>query len=294
MKKIFFASAFIALLGFYACDKIDGPKREEVVVNDFCQTGIADSVTHKKVLVEDYTGHLCGNCPAAGVYLNDTLKEIYGHCIVVVSVHAGFFSHVCPNSPCPGNQPAGSFLTNFSTATGEAWNTFFGITGNPKGMVDRTGYSSGTHSKAYNAWAPAIAAELAKAADASLTIDPNFNDANRSLSVNVNTTFLNALSGDYKLQVVLTEDSLIDWQEWYNHSPEFVEDYVHHHVLRDAINSTWGEDIVTGNAGAGTSVVKNYSYTVNNAWNADHCSVVAFVYNAATYEVIQVEEAEIK
>ena len=293
LKKILVFIAAVTTAGFYACDKIEGPTRETVVVNDFCQTGIEDSIVHKKVLVEDYTGHLCGNCPAAGVYLNDTLKEIYGHCLVVISVHAGFFAHVCPNSPCPGDQPAGSFLTNFTTPVSESWNTFFGITGNPKGMIDRVGYSNGTHSKAYNAWAPAIAGELAKAADARLTISNTYNTQNRSLNVTVDAEFINALTGDHKLQVVLTEDSIVDWQEWYNHNPVYVSDYVHHHVLRDALNFTWGETIVTGAAAAGTSVEKNYNYTVSNLWNADRCSVVAFIYNDVTKEVIQVEEARI-
>ncbi len=294
MKKILISIIVLVVTGFYACDKVDGPFKETVTVNDFCKTGIADSVIHKKVLVEDYTGHLCGNCPAAGVYLNDTLKQIYGHCLVVVSVHAGFFARVCPNSPCPGDQPAGSFLTDFRNPVGEGWNTFFGITGNPKGMVDRIGYPTGTHSKAYNAWAPAIAAEVSKAANASLEITNSYNSLNRSLSVTVKTDVINNLSGDYKLQVVLTEDSIIGWQEWYNHTPVYVPDYVHHHVLRDAINTQWGESIITGGAASGNSITKNYTYSLNNLWNPDYCNVVAFVYNATTYEVIQVEEMRVK
>src|SRR3954469_19814249 len=139
MKKLFFALTTLAVIGFYACDKIEGPKKEEVVVNDFCKTGIADSIVNKKVLVEDYTGHLCGNCPDAGVYLNDTLKPIYNHCMVVISVHAGFFAGICPNSSVcfslPANHPANSFTTDFACPVSTAWNTQFGITGNPKGMV---------------------------------------------------------------------------------------------------------------------------------------------------------------
>ncbi len=294
MKKISALLIVISFVFIYSCDDVDGPFKENPVVSDYCKTGIADSVTHKKVLAEDYTGHLCGNCPDAGVYLNDTLKQTYGHCLVVVSVHAGFFAHVCPNAPCPGNQPAGSFLANYSSTVGEDWNTFFGITGNPKGMVDRIGYPGGTHSKAYSAWAPAIASELTKQATAKLQINNSYNSLTRNLSSTIQSDFLSNLTGDYKLQVVLTEDSIIDWQEWYNHTPEYVPDYVHHHVLRDALNSSWGETIAAGSAAVGTSVTKNYSYTVNNNWNADYCYVVAFIYNNTSKEIIQVEEAKIR
>src|SRR4051812_5513690 len=101
MKRIllFFAlcAPFLILL-IASCDKIEAPYREPVPVNDFCTTGIEDSIPHKKVLVEDYTGHLCGNCPAAGIYLNDTLKSVYNHCLVIISVHAGFFAGTCPTA----------------------------------------------------------------------------------------------------------------------------------------------------------------------------------------------------
>ena len=148
MKKYIIQSITLlaVILIFNSCDKVESPYREPVTVNDFCKTGIEDSVVHRKVLAEDYTGHLCGNCPAAGVYLNDTLKELYNHCLVVISVHAGFFATFCPNGfACPGNQPAGAFTTDFNTTVGSDWNTFFGITGNPKGMIDRIGFPTGTH-----------------------------------------------------------------------------------------------------------------------------------------------------
>ncbi len=287
--------SFLIVLLYNGCDKIEGPYREAVVVNDFCTTGIEDSIPSRKVLVEDYTGHLCGNCPAAGVYLNDTLKALYGHCLVVISVHAGFFAGTCPTAiACPGNQPSGSFTTDFTTPAGNAWNTFFGITGNPKGMINRIDYPGGTHSKALTAWSSAVASELAKPVNAKVEITNTFNVASNSVSIAVKSDFLEDLPGDYKLQVVITEDNLIDWQVWYNHTPEFVPDYVHHHVLRDVVNSTWGEDIATGGVTAGTSVTKNYTKNLNSTWVADECNIVAFIYKSDTYEVIEVSEKAVK
>lgn len=283
------------MVAFVGCDKVDAPYRETVVVNDYCKTGIEDSVEHKKVLVEDYTGHLCGNCPYAGVFLNDTLKPIYGHCMVVISVHAGFFAGTCPNAiACPGNQPAGAFTTNFTCATGNTWNTFFGVTGNPKGMIDRIDYPNRTHVKPKEAWATSVANRIELASKVRLRIENTYTPGTRNVDVRVTGNLLENLPGDYKLQVVLTEDSLIDWQEWYNHTPEYVPDYLHRHVLRDAVNSTWGENFVVGSAPAGSTVIKNYSYAIGNAFNVDHCNIVAFIYDANTYEVLQVEEKAVR
>jgi len=281
----------------FGCDKIEAPYREEVVTPDFCSTGIDDSIVNKKVLVEDYTGHGCGNCPAAGVYLNDTLKPIYNHCLVVISVHAGFFAGTCPNDLiCSSfsNPPANSFMTNYACTPGNTWNTFFGISGNPKGMVDRIDFPSGAQSKTYNAWAPAISTELTKDAQAKIKITNTYSQSNNSVSVSVASEFLDDLSGDYKLQVVITEDSLPDWQLWYSHTPsEYVGDYMHRHVLRASLNSDWGETIASGSATKGMAVTKNYNLTLDNAWVTTHCSIVAFIYNDVTKEVVQVEEAPV-
>jgi hypothetical protein len=229
------------------------------------------------------------------VFLNDTLKALYGHCLVVVSVHAGFFAGTCPSAfACPGDQPAGAFTTDFNTSIGSTWNTFFGITGNPKGMINRIDYSGGTHSKALTAWSSAVASELAKPVQAHITISNNYNSAANSVSVSVQSDFVKSLPGDYKLQVVITEDSLFDWQVWYNHTPEYVPDYIHHHVLRDGLNTNWGEDLVTGGVTAGTTVTKAYTKVLDPSWVVDHCNIVAFIYKSDTYEVIEVAEAPVK
>lgn len=278
---------------FTTCDKIDPPYSQAIVPPD---TNHVDSVVIRKILVEDYTGHLCGNCPAAGVFLNDQLKPIYNNSLVVISVHAGFFAGPCPNSTaCLSTpHPAGSFTTDFNSAPGTVWNTFFGISGNPKGMVNRIDYPSSTHSKGYQAWAPAIDAQVNDTPKIKMTITNNFNSASNSVNVSVVSDFLENLTGNHLLQVVITEDSLTDWQLWYGNTPETVDNYLHRHVLRDGLNTTWGETIVTGSVNAGVSVTKNYNYTINSAWNVNHCNIVAFIYDATTYEVIQVEEAPVK
>src|SRR6185369_5064380 len=269
---------------------------EQVTVSDFCSTGIDDSVVHRKVLLEDYTGHLCGNCPDAEVYLNDSLKPIFNHCLVVVSVHADYFATVCPNgAACPGNQPPGAFTTDFNTTAGTDWFNSFDVVGNPRGLVNRIGFPNLTHIKPPEAWAGLIADQLSKKADAKISLQNSYNPITRVVDVNVKTNFLNNLTGIYKLQVIITEDSIFDLQQWDPpHTPLYVSGFNHRHVLRDALNSSWGETIASGTISTGDAVTKIYSYSINSNWNADHCSMVAFVYNDDTKEVVQVEERPVK
>jgi hypothetical protein len=293
MKKIKYSLILaIACMTYFACDKVDRPYREEVVVNDYCMTGIEDTVVHKKVLVEDYTGHLCGHCPAAGLYLNDTLKGIYGHCLVVISVHAGFFAPSCPGGIACGGVPPGTYSANYNTTAGTEWNNFFGIVSNPKGMINRIDYPAGTHSKVPTGWATAVASEMAEAAKAKIKITNDL--SGNTVNVTVKSDFIENLVGNYKLQVVITENNIVSWQRCYAPFPvEHDSTFVHHHILRDVLNSTWGEDIASGGVSAGTSITKTYSYSINTNWNKDECSIVAFIYDADTYKILQVEEAEL-
>jgi hypothetical protein len=65
--------------------------------------------------------------------------------------------------------------------------------------------------------------------------------------------------------------------------------YVHNHVLRDAVNGSWGEDVAVATDG---TLQKQYTYELNSSWNAENMSVIAFVYNNAE-GVMQVIEQPI-
>ena len=77
MKKIFAVIIGIGVVSVFSCDKIDGPTRENISIDTTCQFAVDNSIPDKKVLVEDYTGHNCGNCPAGGVILNDSMRNKY-------------------------------------------------------------------------------------------------------------------------------------------------------------------------------------------------------------------------
>ncbi|CAN5390508.1 hypothetical protein BH11BAC1_BH11BAC1_13880 [soil metagenome] len=129
---------------------------------------------------------------------------------------------------------------------------------------------------------------------ARIRIQTTYTDSQKKLRACIETKFLEDLTGDYKLSVVLTEDSIIDWQVWYGHNPELVPDYFHHHMLRTALNTSFGVNVASGATPINTTVVSGYTIELDPSWNPDHCAVVAFVYNATTREVLQVEEMKIK
>ncbi len=293
MKKLIALLAVAA--GIYSCDKIEGPTRENISVDTSCTFSEDNSPAVKKVLVEEYTGHNCGNCPEGGIMINDSMRTKYGDKLVVISVHAGDYANICPGmTTCPPGAPSGSFASDFKTAVGTEWNNFFGVSFYPAGMVDRMDYAAGEHLKPKSKWDQDTQERMNLPAKARIRIQNEFTDSSLSLRSCIEVKFMEAMSGDYKLSVVLTEDSVIDWQVWYGHNPELVSDYVHHHMLRTALNTAYGVPVGASGIEANSTEVTGYTINLDPSWNPDHCAVVAFLYNANTYEVLQVEEVKIR
>lgn len=290
---------------FYACDKIDAPYREEkkggtslgdnaIVITGDTITFTEFSATGRKVLVEEYTGHLCGSCPVAAITLNDTLKPLFGEQISIIVVHSDHFADVCPTAlDCPGSAPAGSFTVDYRTPAGNDWTTFFGINANPLGMVNRTGYPA-SYKKVYRDWRSAIENELTFAQEVEIKIKTIYNSSARELKAAVSTTLLADINTNLKVQIVLVEDSIVDWQQWYSHVPQLVPDYIHRDVLRTTLNGNYGDVLSETGGTTGQKFITGYPLTLSQDWNASHCKIVAFVYDADTYRVLQAVEAEIE
>lgn len=279
-KAIFgFLFFIVALTG---CDKIEGPYGNGSGSSDTTTSGF-----FRKVLVEDFTGHKCGNCPDAAEALKQ-LESLYGDKIVAMGVHAGFFAE--PNA-------GGLFTYDFRTTAGTELDQFFGNSnaGLPNGLINRKFYDSNPIVN-YADWASKVNQIVNLPADAWLTLAPDYNAASRELNVDVNTKILNTLNDSLHLVIYLTEDSIVRPQADYSlPSPnQYIQEYVHRHVFRGSMNGTWGTPLTVGNSfSAGQEFNTQLSSTLSTDWDADEMHLVAVLYNALTKEVIQAEEIHI-
>jgi hypothetical protein len=270
----------IALL-INACDKIEEPFK-----NTGNDTG-EPVITSRKVLLEDYTGHTCVNCPTAAK-LAAELKAIYGERLILLNIHVGPLA-------APDFAP---FNTDFRSAVGNEWDAFFAVSssGIPLGIVNRISDNSIYFSPSGN-WSTRVADAMESENFAKIEIQTAYDANNRKLDINLETSFQKMASGDFKLQVVIVEDNIIAAQRNDNEliGPATITDYNHRHVLRTSANGNWGENLVAG--GGAVEVGKNYehtySITLNENWEASNISVIAFVYEEESKEVFQVEEVKI-
>ena len=279
-----------------SCDVVEGPYMSDTVISPI------DTITNtylKKVLIEDFTGHLCPNCPDAAREL-DAIHDIYGDQIIGMALHVTkSFARPYPASQAP------AFQYDFRTNWGDDWDAFYGISdaGLPRGMVNRIGFP-GSHKLGKNEWANAVVNELAKDPDFGITINTTTN------SITINTKVLNSINSDYNLVVCLTESNIINWQK---DGQENVENYEHNHVLRTVLLDEVLSSSTNYVAGQKIEKTKDYdldaleqlniNYSINNiselgngnagGWNANNMSVITYIYNSNTKEIVQVEEAHL-
>lgn len=281
-NKIFSAILILTIAFLSACDIVEEPYLKENTGG-----GIDPGEKVRKVLLEDYTGHDCVNCPEAAVEAED-LKEIYDEQLIVIAVHAGWFARPIPADPY--------LATYYGCPAGETWLTFFNAIANPVGLVNRTQASPGNYLVDVGEWGSTIATELEKAPDADMTIENTFNESTNKLETTVTTQFFSSQTDAYNILVCITQDSIIDGQKNNNASigeTPLIEEYVFMHMLRASVNGDWGESLTDGSVEEGIDYEKSYTITFQDDWVPKNCHVVAFVYNTENKTVVQAEEAAV-
>ncbi len=267
---------FIVLfIVFVSCDKIEEPFAVEE----------GPAVTNRKILLEEFTGHTCPNCPE-GAKIANNLKNIYGDRLVVVAIHAGYFA----------KPEQGLFSRDFRTTAGSEINDEFGVNNYPSAMVNRKDYE-GDVVLSTGEWVAAVNDLIKYVEHAQVHIDNDYDPETRKLDINIRTRFLFDLEGTFSICTYITEDSIIAPQK--NKDPligpaPIDTFYVHKHVLREAVNGTWGKQINNGEEIYSEQDYNNvFSTVIDTSWNETRCNIVSFVYQDDTREVIQAEEKRI-
>lgn len=270
--------AVACILMVVGCDIVDDPFPS--------QPGWEDTSARvlQNVLLEDYTGHTCGNCPEAADVAHN-IQDLYGSDrVIVAAVHAGPFAF-----PQPPTYPA-----DYQTPVGNELDQTFRISraGNPNGLVNRTTYN-GKFIQSKDNWAPATQALLAAKPKLGLSAAHTWDAASKTVTINVVADYLVDGTDDYYLTAWILENGIIGDQTDYRKNPSHVEDYEFEHVLRASVNGTWGEQMNTLPArmkqGERYTKTLSYSFPSDKTWVPENCDLVVFVHRyGAAREVVQV------
>lgn len=299
----------LTLFIFTSCDKVENPYPEGANLDidttlfpgNFTQdyvypTFTPNSAVSQRVFLEDYTGHQCGNCPDANTEAK-SIEDAHPGEVYTISIHAGqggvsSFQH--HNEPGDPDYP--KYSRDFTNEHGLAYSVEIpGFPANPVGLINRSLNTSGSTNWLYhNTWDSKVTEILASNdVMADIQVENNYYSSTRGLFVHCFIDAKQEMTGNYSVIVMLVEKEIIDWQKNYNLANQDVEDYHHHNVHLDNINSTWGENIISGSASSGDTFELIYSYEVSPEYEEDDLIIYALIKNDDTNEIIQVAKSEV-
>lgn len=257
----FLTSAVLAF-SFASCDEI---------AEDDRYIEMPPITAERAILLEDFTGQRCLNCPDAHEVI-EQLEEQYGRDkVIAVSIHCGEFG-------------VSTSFTNFATgavglmtAEGNAILDSYGISQFPMGVID-----FGTPEN-YSLWPTSVRNALQKPTDVDLEISAKYvpdktnPDDNGYLgNIQIEANILSGQPHDANIQFWITEDNITAFQRGDNKD---IPDYVHNNVFRAQVFSGLRGEAI--NLVPYTEMELTSSiparWTDKERWEIKNLSVVAFV-----------------
>lgn len=230
------------------------------------------------VLVENFTGATCPNCPQAHDLLH-TMEGTYPNRINIVSLYIKDFAQTTPPEHAKYD-----FRTDIATEMLKS--VYTTIVAMPTAGIDRLPLGdAGTYGSNYligrNVWSSIVANSINTADSINLDLSSTYDSATRTAQITVKATYLYSMTTRQNITIAIVEDSLIDIQEF----PSSIDTaYNFTNVLRGvATTGSLGDEILQTMATkeAGRVYKATYKYKVNTAWKTDHCHVVAYVHGGA-------------
>ena len=257
LKNILSALIAPALLAtFTACSDIDENDRwKEAELK----------ITDQNVLIEDFTGQRCINCPNATDVIHSLQTEFGEDKVIAVGLHGG-------PTGLPDSKPVG-----LATKEAEEYYKKWNPSSQPMGVINRKGDVMN-----FDKWSTTIAELLSVEPEMKMEIEDKYNEATNKIDIDVKATSDVDLKG--KLQLWVTEDNIKKVQMMPDGSRN--NDYIHNHVFRGSVNGTWGEEFEFE---ANETLEKTYSQEVKEGWKAEDIRIVAFVYtdNKGVLQVVK-------
>lgn len=273
MKKLNFVFLFIPFLMFFSCKQSEVEITEPVTIN-----------LSKKVLVENFVGVRVLSIQSGAEEL-DNMKSLYGDDLIIVSIPSSDFG-----------QPLPSSQHDFRITEGEEITEYIGHPlAYPSAVINRKDFDGGDYflPKMKSFWVGFIDQEIGLQPKISVTISKNYDSLTRELSVQVSGEAQFDIIGDLKLNILITENNIVDSQL----VPDVgvVEDYVHNHVLRTTMTESIGDNLAV-NLMNGETYEKNYSMILPEEWDESNCEVIAFVnlIDGQHKEILQAESAPVE
>lgn len=288
MRKLLYLIPFavVALL-FNACDEIGpdinlgGDNRAEGLIDTSYVITPVEAPQDKRVLIMDFTGVRCKNCPLGAEQVSNLLDQ-YPENLVAMGIYSEFLCDPYPGDPDLRTEDAENLQGLLEPFLGK-----------PSGAVDMFQFpgTQGVLEAQVNKWANYVQQRVSLTPPVNVTVENDFNATSRELIITVTLHYTTDVTTDNRLAVAILESGIIAGQLHPDNSVD--SNFVHKHVLRKTLTPTNGETLTMEKI-PGRVVVKQFSYNIPVEWDAEDLEVVAYVHRfGGTYEVLQADEAKV-
>lgn len=209
------------------------------------QVYVSTNVENRNVLIEEFTGRKCINCPPGHIVANAIVADYPGR-VIPINLHGGYYSSL--------DYP------NLNTPMCDSIGVAFNPNSFPSALINRVNVTPTSS----NMWRTYAETQLQQTAECNLAGRVAINPVSRVATVNVEVYYTSDSPSDVNyLNVVMIQDSIIGSQTGAASNPDQLvgeSDYCHMHVMRANVTPIWGEEITTTTAGA--LVSKTYEYEI--------------------------------
>ncbi|MDX1446219.1 Omp28-related outer membrane protein [Lishizhenia sp.] len=312
--KILIALSVLVLVFTASCDKVEFPVQPQVS-NDFDTTlypgnfntyyntewpNFAENTnTNRNVLIEDFTGHRCPNCPPAADEAVNIANNNPGR-VVIASIHAGNDQNdgIVQFQETNADFPE-QFYNDIVVEYGKFFANGYQFVGNPRGTVNRTPFDANDDKSLFGTaaiWGQQTSA-IISANDLKVNLQSKVNYFSQSHAIyyHLEVDLLDpSIKDEIKVVNYYVEKKFVAPQKYFANT---ITDYEHHNIVRDELSkAAFGLDLSSAEIDAAKPdrYLMNYSYELPADKTADNSMVISYVYNTNTLEVYQVIETEIQ
>ncbi len=258
-----------------SCDHISDEERLIEVKNgvfvpeesqDEQPSDIQNTEIVKNVLLEDFTGQRCSNCPK-GTEIIEQLQQTYGERLIAVCIHGG-----------PLGYKGTTTIKGLATEVGDEYYRHWNFEYQPVGIIGRGNAVN------YTDWITAVRQVAEQTSEIFMDVEAVLNES--CIDITIISKELNVHYEGW-LQVWVVEDGITAIQTMPDGTNKL--DYVHNHVLRTPVNGMWGEKIIIDKDAPQKTIIRQ---PLASEWNIQNVSIIAFVYN--NYGVAQVVRTKVE
>ncbi|MCH8904272.1 MAG: Omp28-related outer membrane protein [Bacteroidetes bacterium] len=232
----------------------------------------ADDPQDRIVLLEEFTGVKCVNCPTAHAKSEEIIGNSSGRAIGV-AIHSGVFAV----------KYSGISQHDFKINEGEAIEAMINDNiGYPYGMVNRKGFPVDV-TYGLTLWETLVDDELLIGTDVNMYLTSSV--VNNNLTVRVELHYIKDITEDNYISVMILEDGIIDPQLGFGGVDTF---YVHNNVLRDMLTPFNGFKIQHSQVAGRIIIQEFFLGNIPAEWSQANCRIIAFVNQFTNdFEVLQ-------